>query len=262
MTLTLLEAGEKAVNPPLVATQEAIRSDVAMFAGGITWVDAEYDEKLGEALRPMTIDSRGMPHAMEMRQDVKSIIMEAFYLNKLNLPVMAGDMTATEVSQRVQEYIRNALPLFGPMETEYNGAICEATFDILLRNGAFGGPDDIPDSIKGANVQFRFESPLHEAIERKKGQKLIEAKGLLAQVADLDPASVGRFNARVALKDALEGIGTPAEWLRSDEEMDAIEQAHQQAQQAQQTLALMTQGGMAAKSIGEGASAIQGIGAV
>lgn len=43
MTLTLLEAGEMAVRPPLIATKEAIRGDVALYAGGITWADAQYD---------------------------------------------------------------------------------------------------------------------------------------------------------------------------------------------------------------------------
>ena len=43
MAYTLLEAGEKATNPPMVATQEVVRSDVSIYAGGITWVDQEYD---------------------------------------------------------------------------------------------------------------------------------------------------------------------------------------------------------------------------
>jgi hypothetical protein len=47
MTYTLLEAGEKVTNPPMVATQDVVRSDVAIYAGGITWVDRDYDEKLG-----------------------------------------------------------------------------------------------------------------------------------------------------------------------------------------------------------------------
>jgi hypothetical protein len=34
-------------------------------------------------------------------------------------------MTAYEVGQRVQEYIRNALPIFEPMEMEYNAALCD-----------------------------------------------------------------------------------------------------------------------------------------
>ncbi|MTV47254.1 portal protein, partial [Streptococcus pneumoniae] len=59
ITAVILEAGEKAITPPMVGVQEAIRGDVAVYAGGITWVDAEYDERLGEVLRPMTSDKSG-----------------------------------------------------------------------------------------------------------------------------------------------------------------------------------------------------------
>ena len=48
MTLTLLEAGEKAVNPPMIATKDAIKSDISVYAGGVTWVSSEYDERLGD----------------------------------------------------------------------------------------------------------------------------------------------------------------------------------------------------------------------
>jgi len=48
MTLTLLEAGEMAVRPPIIGVKEALRSDLQLFAGGFTTaVDAEYDERYG-----------------------------------------------------------------------------------------------------------------------------------------------------------------------------------------------------------------------
>lgn len=50
----LVERGPEPDPPkpePLIPVQEALRSDVAVYSGGITWIDAEYDERLGEALR-------------------------------------------------------------------------------------------------------------------------------------------------------------------------------------------------------------------
>jgi hypothetical protein len=43
MTYTLLHAGEKIVDPPLIATEDVVRSDVALYAGGITWIDRDYE---------------------------------------------------------------------------------------------------------------------------------------------------------------------------------------------------------------------------
>lgn len=242
MTYTLLEAGEKAVSPPMVATQDAVKSDVSIYAGGITWVDMEYDEKLGEALRPLTQDFRGIPLGIDMQRDGRQLISQAFFLNKLTLPQRGPEMTAYEVGQRIEEYIRGAMPIFEPMEMEYNGALCEATFDLLLRSGAYGDPRMMPRSLQGADIQFRFESPLHDAIEQQKGQKFLEMQSLIAQAVQMDQSALALPDSKTALRDALNGIGVPARWINSETTVKQIEQAQKAAQESQQTLAAMEQG--------------------
>jgi hypothetical protein len=241
MTYALLEASEKATRPPMVATKDAVRSDLALYAGGVTWVDMEYDERLGDALRPITQDFRGLAYGPQMNADVRALIREAFFLNKLGMPQRAPEMTAYEVGQRVQEYIRNALPIFEPMEAEYNAAVCEDTFELLWRNGTFGDPRNWPKALHGAEIEFRFESPLHDAIEQQKGHKILEAKALLADAVAIDPSAVALIDVKVALRDALEGIQTPAKWMRSQEEVEKIAAAQEQAASAQQMLASMEQ---------------------
>ncbi len=251
MTATLLEAGEKMTNPPMLAVQQAIRSDISIYAGGITWVDAEYDERLGEVLRPLTQDKSGMPIGREMQQDTRAMIAEAFYLNKFTMPQRAAEMTAYEVSQRVQEYIRQALPIFEPVEMEYNGGLCEITFDNLMRNGAFGSPLDMPRQLRGAEIQFGFESPLHDAIESEKGQKLVETNSMVAQAAAYDPSAVNVVDFKKALQDALIGVGVPTAWQRSDEEIAIIMQQEAAQKQLAGILGAAQQGADVAKTLGE-----------
>jgi len=250
MTYTLLEAGEKVTNPPMVVTQDVVRSDVAMFAGGLVWVDRDYDERLGDAVRPLNIDARGIPVGREMQTDSRTVLSQCFYLNKLSMPQRGPEMTAYEVGQRLQEYIRGALPLFEPMEMSYNGQLCELTFEILQRNGAFGSPQDMPEELMGQPLDWRFESPLHDAIEQQKGQKFIEMKGLIAQAVDLDPAVASLPDAVKAMRDALNGIQVPAEWLRDEPTMDEIQAQQKAAAQAQATLAAMQQGSEVANNLG------------
>lgn len=234
MTFTLLEAGEKATSPPMVATVDAVRSDVNLFAGGITWVDQEYDERLGDALRPITQDFRGFQFGVQMVQDTRGMIRDAFYLNTLIMPQRTQEMTAYEVGQRVQEYIRNALPIFEPLESEYNAAVCEESFELLVRNNVLGNPQDWPKQLRGADVEFTFESPLHDAIDQQKGHKILEVKALLADAIALDPTTAFVVDATTALREALEGIQTPATWMRSPEDAEAMaKKQEQQAQQAQ-----------------------------
>lgn len=251
MTYTLLEAGEKMVNPPLVATKDVIRSDVAIYAGGITWIDQDYDERTGEALRTLPQDSRGMPIGIDMQRDARQLLMQAFFLNKLNLPERVPDATAYEIGQRVQEYIRGAMPIFEPMEMEYDGGVCELTFDISLRSGAFGDPRNMPRSLQGADIQFRFESPLHDLIEQQKGHKLLEMKQLIAEAVTMDQSALALPDIKIAVRDALTGIGVPAKWIRNETTVQQIEDAQQAAAESQKVLAAMEQGSTVAANLGK-----------
>lgn len=262
MTLTLLEAGERFTNPPMIAVQNAVRSDIQVYAGGVTWVDEDYDERLGEVLRPLTQDKSGMPIGRDLRNDVKESIGEAFYLNKLAMPTMGDNpqMTAFEVGQRVQEYIRQALPIFEPMEQEYNGGICDETFDLLLHGGAFGSVADIPQSLAGTEIRFRFESPLTEVIDAQKGAKLANAKQLLAAVADVDPTSVYVVDWNAAFRDALEGGRTPAAWMHDPNVSAQLADAHAKAAQQAQLLGAMEKASGIAKNLGDAAPGLQQMG--
>lgn len=252
MTLTLLEAGEKAVNPPLIATKDAIKSDMQQFPGGVTWVDMEYDEKLGEALRAMNIDVKGLPISLEMVKDSRSVLQMCFFLNKLRAfnPSTDPQMTAFQAGQIVQEYIRGALPLFEPMEQNYNGEVCEETFEVLYRNGTFGSPMDLPHPLRNADIDFRFESPLHDAIDQQKGIKFLEFKQIVAEAVSLDPTTAHLPDAKFILRDVADGIRVPARWIRTELQVQDAEQAAAQAAAAQEQLALMQQGSEVAKNLG------------
>ena len=251
MTLTLLDAGQKAVTPPMLGVQGALRSDVNVMAGGLTWVDREYDERLGEVLRPLTIDKSGIPLGLDMAQAVEAKLTEAFYLNTIGLPPTGGpDMTAFEVGQRVQEYIRRALPLFEPMESEYNGPLTEETFELLMGAGVFGPVFGMPKELQGREVKFQFESPLHDALENVKTQRYLEATSLLANAAAADPAVAHIIDVKKATREALLASGTPADWLRSEQEVNDAAAAEAEAAQIQQQLAQMQQGADIAATIG------------
>lgn len=256
MTYALLEAGEKAVNPPMIATQDVVRSDVSIYARGITWVSEEYDERMGDALRPIPQDLRGLPFGDNMAMDSRELINQAFYLNKLTLPERAPEMTAYEVGQRIQEYIRGALPIFEPMEMEYNGGLCEMSFDVLMRAGAFGSVHDVPPSLQGQDVQFKFESPLHDAIEQQKGQKFLEGKALLAEAVDIDPSARFMIDTSTALRDALAGVGVPSEWINSKITVEEMVAQERQQEQAVATLETMQQGADVAATVGEAKKAL------
>jgi len=258
ITLTLLEAGEIAVRPPLIATKDAIRSDMNYYAGGITIADSAYDERLGDVLRPIAHDNSGLPFGFEMLQDIRGMLSTAFYLNKLTLPpAESKEMTAYETSKRVEEYIRQALPLFEPMENDYNAVMQEDTFEEMMRAGLFGPPQNIPQNLRGKKVNFQFKSPLHDAIDRKMGSQFMETKELLMQAAEIDPTAAADVDIRKAFRQALVGLGTPTDWLRTQDEANRVAAEMMQQRAAEQETAQLAAQGAAVEQAGRGAEAIQ-----
>lgn len=256
ITLSLLEAGEKAVNPPIIAKEDAVRSDISLIANTISWVADSYDGKVDDALKVVNLDRSGLQYGLTMQQDTRMMLKEAFYLNKLALPQFDSRMTATEVRQRVQEWIRAATPLFGKMEDERNQQILKMQFDSLMHIGAFGTDDMIPDEVKAKGVQFIFSNPLVQAKGSEKGQQFLELQGYIAQAINLDPSVRFIPDASVALRDTLEGVGIPAKWLHDEEEVGGMVEQEKQQMQAQQLIQQMAAGGQAAESLGKGAQAI------
>jgi len=256
MVRTLIEAGEKAVDPPMLAVQEAIRGDISVFPGGVTWVDAEYDERLGEVLRPMTQDKSGLPFGMEMNNQVQMQMAATFMLNKLTLPEARSGVTAFEISQRVQEYIRQAMPLFEPVEQEYNGALCEETFRVIRSMNGFGPLERMLPPEMMRSVKFQFTSPFTSAEDREAVAQYQEVLGMVSQHAALDPQVVAEIDATSMFRDAVRGTGAAPYWLASEQAAAQKRQMIAQQQQMAQMVQMAAAGGEAAKSVGEGGNAI------
>lgn len=255
MTRTILEAGEKAVDPPMLATQEAVRSDLALYAGGVTYVDAAYDERLGAALRPIAQDRSALPIGLEMQQDVRRQIASAWMLNKLTLP-QAGGMTAYEVGQRVQEFVRQALPLFEPIEAEYNAALCRETFEVLAATGAFGPRERWPYDVATGDIAFSFENPFTAAGDAKALNQYETVAALLARHQSVDADALADLEPRRMFRDAVKASGAPAAWLKDEASAGVDRQESAAGRATEAGLAQLAAGGKAAAAVGDGVAAL------
>src|SRR5579885_739298 len=203
MTLTLIEIGQKSVDPPMIAVGDAIQGGTNLYAGAINWVDPDYDERTGEVLRPINIDHSGLQWGTAYEERIEKVLQEAFYLNVLNLPpVEPGDkMTATEVQARTREYIQRATPLFEPLDLEYNGQLCRATFRTMERTGAFGSIWDRPPPLRGRSIDFKFVNPLVQADGERKLSSFTRMGQLLGAAMQFDPNIREDFDVRAAARD-------------------------------------------------------------
>jgi hypothetical protein len=249
----LLEAGEKSVNPPLVGGEHAVR-EANLQAGAISWVDMEYDKKVSDLLTPIRMTG-DMSTGFEMRKDLREMLRSSFFLNKLELPEITGQMTATEVQRRLEEHVRNLLPLFEPMEVEYNTRILDKSFAYLRSMNAFDR-GAMPDALSEANITWAFESPLQEAqlrllVEQAKETWQLEALG------DQAGASAPTTNPDKVKRDAIRGVGGPAIWRLTAKEQQAFAEAKAKQAQMAQMAATVGHGADVAGKVGDAAQKLR-----
>lgn len=256
VSLTLLEAGQMAVMPPLMAKGgEVIGGGINVWDGGVTYIDPEYDGRLGRPVEAIFDGPSALPWADDREEKIEKVIQEAFFLNKLNLPEIGKDMTAYETKKRIEEYVRGALPLFEPMEIEYNGAVCEDTFALMRDMGGFGNFEDMPPILKNRDIRFEFDSPLQATANSAKAQQFMEAGNRLAIAMGLDPTTKHDFNVSKAFRDSNSDV--PADWVPSEEEAAAGKEADEKAAKIAQAAQAVDHGAQVAGNIGVAAQQLQ-----
>jgi hypothetical protein len=249
---TLLVGGQRAVDPPTWVADDAVLSAVRTFPGGLTVVDAEAVKATGG--RPIGQLEMGanIPIGREMQDDYRKMVGNAFFKEVFTLP-QDQTMTATEVMERKEEFIRTIGPTMGQLENDYIGVIVRRVFGILLRasidvngNAIEGGPiPPPPDVLANTEAEFEFMSPIQQARKLIEANALASSFQLIGPVIQLQPDTADNINGDEIVRDLPDIFQMPHKWIRGKDDVAAVRQTRQQQMVAQATL----QGGQAAADI-------------
>ncbi|MGQ4813039.1 portal protein [Agrobacterium vitis] len=239
LAMIILETGEKALDPPMIGKGEIFRDGLNAYAGGLTYVDLEADEKLQDVFQTIPFGNN-FQIGLEMKQDIRQLISEAFLLNKINLPD-TREMTAYETQQRVDEYRRAVLPFFGPYETEVHLPLLDITFQ-MATHAKMMSFDDMPEELQGEEITFNFESPLATAEGRTMVSAFQETFQIIGAVSQMDQSITKRYDLKKATDDAVRGTGAPADWFVDETQVEQQDQQDEQTGQLQQAAAALQQG--------------------
>ena len=233
MAKTILRAGHRAVEPPLAIPSSGLTSAPRTWPGGIMY----FKHELLQATRgkspifPVETGAQ-LPLGLKMQQETRDMVWAAFFRNVLQLPTQGPQMTATEILQRREEFMRIIGPTFGRLEADYTGPMIERVFNVMMRAGEFAEP---PEALRNTEVRFEFQS----AVARI--DKLVEAgaigktmEDLAPLLADGDLSPLDNFEKDEISRDVAEANGVPQKWLREVDERDAIRQQRAEAIAAEQ----------------------------
>lgn len=262
--LSMLEASEKATNPPMIAVGEAINGGVNLYASGITQADADYDERMGEVLRPVTMQMEGIKFGAEQMERLEQGLDDAFYLSKIRFPSITKEMTAFEASKLWDDFMRESLPLFEPVEVDYNASLCDGTFEDLLALGTFGAIEDMPQILRGRDINWQFDTPITVAANKALSGSFAAMMQTLTAGAQVDPTVVFNVDIDEATRDAIDGDGAPAKWVLPKDQVQKRKAQHQQqeaakaaAEQVATGADVATRVATAAESAGNAQTALQ-----
>jgi hypothetical protein len=218
--LAILEAAEKQINPPLIAVEDAIRGDIGLGSREITWVDKAYDDRTGDPLRPLEL-GKNFGLGVESLLRTEQQLTRAFFLDVLRLPDTRRSKSTVEVQFLIDEYIRAALPLFAPMQSEYNEAFLFECDKLIELAGGYNGRA-MPEEVKRAGIQYQWDNPLSDMQERMKAQTVGELSQLAQTVAALEASTaqspaLQQIDTRKMFREAALGIGA-SQWMLSEDD--------------------------------------------
>lgn len=269
MMLSMLTASEMATYPAMIAVGEAINGAVNLYAAGITQVDADYDERTGEVLRPITTNFDGIKFGAEQMERLEAALDDSFYLNKLRFPEVTKEMTAYEASKLWDDFIRNTLPVFDPVQKEYNEDMVDGQFEDMMTLGAFGSVHDMPQKLRGRDISWQFDTPISTVAKTALTGAFQSMLQTLTSAAQVKPDVVINVDMDTAVRDAIDGGGAAPTWLRPVNVVQKMQAQRAQTEAAQAAANQVAHGadvatrvGKAAQSAGDAAQSLQDAGMV
>lgn len=230
---TMLKQGHRIVDPVLLTHDDGILDSFSLAPGAIN-------------SGGVTADGRMLVHALptgnvqagkEMMDDERSLINDTFLTSVFQILTESSEMTATEVMERIKEKGILLAPTVGRQDSEYLGPMIHREIDILSRQGAL---PPMPRMLKSAGGEYRiiYDSPI------TRSQRAEQAAGALRTVESLmsvaqatqNPSLLDYINWDVAAPQIADINGTPAAWINTKDDIDAIRQSRSQQMQQQQMI--------------------------
>ena len=195
MGKTMLRGLNRAVDPPWLLPADSMVNAPQMVGGGVSYYDAKAIRNLGITDPFRQMESRAqIPWGLNAQQALREQIMALFYRNVLNLPVSAPQMTATEVIQRREEFVREIGAVFGRLESDYTGPLIERSFNMMLRRGSFGDISTIPEELLENGVSFRVASPVEKAKQQIEEATVMAGLEKVMLIGQVKPEIMNRFD--------------------------------------------------------------------
>lgn len=248
MEKTMIRAGHRVVDPPMLLQADGALTSFQMTPGALNWGGMSDN---GQRLVEPVQTGANLPWGLEMTDQKRKVIQDAFLITLFQILVETPTMTATEALLRAQEKGALLAPTMGRQQTELLGPMIERELDILGRAGQL--PADVPEAIidAGGDIDIEYTSPLSRLQRAEDGVAILRMMEAIAPVAQIDPSVLDNLDSDSLMRELADIQGVPQKILRTKEEVQAIRGDRAQAAQAEQLLAAAPVAANAAKTLAQ-----------
>lgn len=242
-----LHAINKAINPPILATQRGILGALDLRPSQVTVV------RDINGIREMVPQARFDVTQFAV-QDLRDAIKGVFFIDKLLLPprTETGEMTAFEIQQRTEQMQRVFGPTLSRLNSEFLTPLVTRSFKMMLRGGALAPLPQILQE-QGISVDIAFVNPLARSQQIEDVGNIQNWVQNISFLAQMKPEVLDYVDADGIAKHTAKILNVPEQAVTNDDVVEASrEQRQQQAQQQQALQAGTAMADIAAKTGGLG----------
>lgn len=253
MEKTMLRAAHKIVDPPLLLYGDGILSAFnarpnALNYGGV-------DEQGRQLVHPMKTGSN-LPIALDMTEQKRKVINDAFYVTLFQILVQNPQMTATEALIRAQEKGQLLAPTVGRQQSEFLGPVIDRELDIASMANLL---PPMPEKLRraGGALKAIYTSPLSRLRRAEDGVAIMRTLEAVKPMADARPEIWDIFDDDALVRELSEINGVPAKVIRPEDVVMVMRETRRKAEEEAQQLANVKETAVTAEKFAKAADIAQ-----
>lgn len=235
------------VNRPILTTEKNILAigDEGEIAPGVQIVVRDVNQ-----IHPW-VSANNMNFAEMSISEMQNEIRSIFHTNELLLAMDRPEMTAYEVSKRIEIMYKILGPSATRIERERLSPMIERAYGILNRS------KKLPQKPSaGSKIDVEYTSPLARVQRMNEVQSVTELLQTLISIAQIDPMIIKKIDVSEFVDFIAERTGVPVKVLRDSNSYKKIIDAQNKSQEQEAMLEQMKTGAQAYQSFGRAEQAL------
>lgn len=254
---TLLRAGQKITDPPLLLSEEGILGQFNLRSSALNYGALSAN---GEELVKPLITGANIPAGVELMQLERADVDDSFLATLWNMVQNENIQTAAQVYELARMRAINLAPLMSRVDSEDIGPMIHRELDLAAKMGLL---PPMPRRLAqmGGGYKPVNTSPLAKLMRAGDGLAIVRTWEQAATAITLDKSAANVLRVPEQLRELAEINGVPAKLVRSLDEIEKIGQQQQQAESAAAAASVAPEASQAALNAAKAAQIRSGVAA-